>query len=301
MRLDFNVLWVDDQQANVDADAEKFERLIRKDGFRLKKRLATSVSEAAQHVSEEIYRDSVDLILMDYHLDGGPNGDQGLIEVRKQLPYRDIVFYSSAANQLREIVLKAQVEGVYCSTRTELPETAHEVFQSLIKKSIDIDHSRGIVMGATSDIDHSINECLVRCFDLDNEDFKAAILKAVLDRMVEIRSRFGDSAGKVEGIKHVAELLDHHHIYTSADRANLLRQALKQSGRDGGKDPLKKYISEIGPKRNILAHTRVQVDGFERKLLDRKGNELSAGDMRNLRIELLELQEALDALQTSLN
>ena len=34
MRLDFNVLWVEDNQRNVQSQRERIELLIRKEGFR---------------------------------------------------------------------------------------------------------------------------------------------------------------------------------------------------------------------------------------------------------------------------
>jgi CheY-like chemotaxis protein len=297
MRLDFNVLWVDDQQNNVEEDAEKLARLIRREGFRLRTWVANSVEEAARYISENVYRDSVDLILMDYHLDGGPNGDQGLVEVRSKLPYREMVFYSAAANKLKEVVAAAGVEGVYCSSRNDLPDTANEVFQTLIKKVIDIDHSRGIVMGATSDIDHVINDCLTALFDSGGDGIQEATLNAITDRMAEIRSRFDEAAAKVEAAKHVSELFDHHMVYTSGDRANLLRKALKASGMPAEKtEAVKKYVVDVGPRRNVLAHVRVQVDGLTRKLIDLKGNEVTSEEMRTLRVELLDLQEALETL-----
>jgi hypothetical protein len=40
----------------------------------------------------------------------------------------------------------------------------------------------------------------------------------------------------------------------------------------------------------------VQVDGLTRKLIDLKGNEVTSEEMRTLRVELLDLQEALETL-----
>ena len=41
------------------------------------------------------------------------------------------------------------------------------VFDFLVKKVLDLDHTRGIVMGATSDIDFIVNECLVMIEKID--------------------------------------------------------------------------------------------------------------------------------------
>lgn len=165
MRLDFNILWVEDNKSNVMSQFEKIERLIREEGFRLQVEFAYSIEGAKGYLSDDIYGDHIDLVLMDYDLGAGGKGDEGLLEVRNKFRYKDIVFYSSQAENLLKMVEDKHVQGVFCSTRDDLPDTVVELFEVLVKKVLDIDHSRGIVMGATSDIDHYINDCLTTSFD----------------------------------------------------------------------------------------------------------------------------------------
>jgi CheY-like chemotaxis protein len=77
MRLDFNVLWVEDNQANVHAQRDRIQALIRKEGFRLRVEFAASVDEAKKLLSEDIYGDHIDLILMDYDLGPGKKETRG--------------------------------------------------------------------------------------------------------------------------------------------------------------------------------------------------------------------------------
>src|SRR5229473_5470778 len=183
MRLDFNVLWVEDSQDLVAEQLEKLERTVRNEGFRLRVKFASSVQEATSSIATDVYGDHVDLVLMDYNLGAGPNGDTGLVEVRKLLPYKDIIFYSAQAGNLREILAKIPVQGVYLSNREELPDTADGIFQTLVKKVLDIDHSRGLVMGATSDIDHFVNDCLEAIFAGSEKAVQNQVLAIVLARM----------------------------------------------------------------------------------------------------------------------
>ncbi len=302
MRLDFNILWVEDQQAAVQAQRERIERLIRTDGFRLRVQFAASVPEATGYLSDDVYGDHVDLILMDYNLGSGPNGDKGLNEVRRLMPYKDVIFYSAQANNLRKILDETGVEGIYLSNREELPDAAHGIFHTLIKKVLDIDHSRGLVMGATSDIDHFVNDCLTQLFDASDEEIRKSILEAIAKRMKEIRERFEEASAQIGSIKHVNELFDNHTVYTSTDRANLLRKILKlhkiQTEIEKG---ISDYVTNVVPKRNTLAHVRVIINGFSRKLIDSKGNELSNDEMKQLRVLLLEKQEMFETLHNALN
>jgi len=296
MRLDFNVLWVEDLQANVQAQKEKLERLIRNEGFRLRVQFASSVEEASKYLSDDIFGDHIDLILMDYNLGAGPNGDAGLVEVRNRMRYKEIIFYSAQADNLRDILKATNVEGVYLSIRDDIPDTAGGVFEALIKKVLDIDHSRGIVMGTTSDIDYLINQCLIRVFNNSNEDTKSKSLKIVQGRVKEKRKSFDEDAAKVEAITHVSDLLDKHNIYTSIDRLNLLRKIFSANRVFTEKCETMKAYTSTYPKRNDLAHVRVQIEGFSRKLFNRNNEELTSDEMRKLRLELLEYQEFFEKL-----
>ena len=55
MRLDFNVLWVKDNQRNVHSQRDRIEILIRKEGFRLRVQFAGSVDEAKGFLANDIY------------------------------------------------------------------------------------------------------------------------------------------------------------------------------------------------------------------------------------------------------
>src|SRR5258706_9042327 len=117
MRLDFNVLWVEDQPERVKSYAQKIDRLIRKDGFRLETVFAESVEKAKELLHSSIYGDHIDLILIDYDLGAAPSGEEGLVEVRNTFPYKDIVFYSAQVTKLADMVARRQLQGIFCSVR----------------------------------------------------------------------------------------------------------------------------------------------------------------------------------------
>lgn len=299
MRMDFNILWVEDQQDRVQSFKERLERLVRGEGFRLQVKFVNSVDEAVTSLGDDVYTDHVDLVLMDYDLGPGKKGDEGLVEVRRLIPYRDVIFYSSKADELLKMVLERGVEGVFCSTRDDLPDRCFGVFESLIKKVVDIDHSRGIVMGSTSDIDHFVMDALVASFDRCDDDGKAAALAHVLKDVEKMRARFEQAAKDISAVKHLADLFDYHAFYTSVDRLELLRKVLKAVAPDAHKSndaSLIDYIQQTLPRRNDLAHVRVQVNGFSRKLVNRKNVELTAADMKTLRLQLLQHHESIEGL-----
>lgn len=296
MRLDFNILWVEDNQDRVLSQKEAVERAIRREGFRLRVEFADSVDAATAFLSADIYGDHIDLILMDFDLGPGKKGDEGLSAVRDIFPYKDIVFYSGMSTA--ELISKASaqnVQGIFVANRDALPDVVEGVFENLVKKVLDIDHSRGIVMGATSDIDKVIFEGLSKVFDGCNDEQKNLAIEAIQKRLDEKREAFEKSAEAIKAVKHVTELINHHGVYTSDDRFRLLQKLMRQLAIHETHDShFDGYRTNVMPRRNDLAHLRVERSGFSRKFFDRKGIELTAADMRSLRVALLEFQEILD-------
>src|SRR6266487_5253266 len=154
MRLDFNILWVEDQPDAVKAQFDRIGLLLRKEGFRCNAEFATSVANAKGFLADDIFGDHIDLVLMDYDLGDGPNGSEGIEIVRDEFPFKDIVFYSaSGVQKLQQSLSEKKFQGIFYSSRQDLPDIVVGVFQALVKKVLDIEHSRGVVMGATSEID----------------------------------------------------------------------------------------------------------------------------------------------------
>ena len=302
MRLDFNVLWVEDNQRNVHSQRDRIETLMRKEGFKLRVQFAASVDEAKSFLSNDIYGDHIDLILMDYDLGPGKKGDQGLAEVREMFPYKDIVFYSgvSPAELMKMAALK-DVQGIFSSHRNDLPDIVHGVFENLVHKVLDIDHSRGIVMGATSEIDHLVNYLMESIFNGCDTSQQKSSIDAVKKRVAEKRDSLEKSMSEIAAINHVNELEKHHALYTSDDRLRLLRKMMKLRTLYQEHDTkLDEYREKIMQRRNDLAHIRVERDGFSRKIFDRNGVELTSEDMRSLRVGLLEFQELFDGFLTGM-
>lgn len=301
MRLDFNVLWVEDQPTAVRAQQERIEFALKREGFRFQVAFARSVTEAGGFLSSDIYGDHIDLVLMDYDLGDGLGGDEGLMEVRHSFEFKDVIFYSSQADNLMDVVARRRIQGVHCSTRDQLVETVVGAFHALVKKVLDIDHARGIVMGATSDIDHLVNTCLGAVFEVGGEESRNRTLQVIARHMKEKRKHFEKEAARVEAVSDVSALEDFHNVYTSNDRMRLLASVLELLGRHVDEiELMKAYLNSTVPRRNVLAHHRVKIEGFSRKLIGRDNIEMTSAEMRELRLELLRHQESLEALAAAL-
>lgn len=303
MRLEFNILWVEDQPAEVKAQRDRIELQMRKEGFKLQTEFATSIEEAGKFIAKDIFNDHIDLVLMDFDFGDGPDGGEGLEMIRDRFPFKDIVFYSARVPQnLKKLVAEREISGVFCSSRLDLPDTVIGVFEVLVKKVLDIDHSRGIVMGTTSEIDGYVNEALLNAFAQADDEVRSAALTLVSEQLADIRKRFEKDCEKIQKATELSELISLHNIYSSAHRLRLFRKLLEKLGMHADeRQAMLSYAKETMPKRNDLAHVTVKRSGFSRKIFDRSGAELTTDDMRALRVALLDHHELFEKVAAKLS
>lgn len=301
MRIEFNILWVEDQKGAVKSQKERIALLLRKQGFKLQTEFVASVKEASDRLSSDIFGDHIDLVLMDYNLGTGPSGAKGIAAVRDVFPYKDIIFYSAnSVKKLQAEVTKGKFGGVFCSSRNDLPDTVYGVFETLVKKVLDIDHSRGIVMGATSEIDHFVIQALEKVFEQGDAALRLKVLSIVGEQLKDIRKSFEKGFESVAAAQTISKLAKNHLVYSAAKKLALLRKvlALRSTHRDEC-EKIKLYENNVVPKRNKMAHVTVERNGFSRKIIS-DGVEITTEYMQELRVALLDSHELFEAVLASI-
>jgi hypothetical protein len=296
MRLDFNVLWVDDQPHRVAAQIKAIAGRMEEDGFHFSPTLCDSVEVVDNHLSTDVFTDEIDLVLVDWDLGGGVRGQQVISNIREHIRYKDVVFYSAQTElgTLRDAAFDAGLEGVFCASRNELVDEVIGVFESLVKKVLDLDHSRGIVMGATSDIDHIISECLIIMHKHLDAAEQGAMVKDVLDR---VEKRLSDFAKRLDGLRGsctMDDLFAAHEVFTANDRLRVLSRMLKMEAfkaHEGARPSIVEYMNEAVPHRNILGHQILVPEGRPKAIVDSKGNSIDLEKTRELRRLILKLRQ----------
>ena len=304
MRLDFKTLWVEDQpNAVADQSAEIAERMA-EDGFDFKPIMCRSLDEAKSKVSDDVFNDEVDLVLVDWNLGGGVQGQQAIATVRDEgILYKDVVFYSAANNvqELRRLAFEAGVEGVYCATRAQLVMEVIGVFESLVKKVLDLDHSRGIVMGATSDIDRLVLETVDLVHGKIGDAEKQALVTEALGMIDERMSDHAKAFAKLREEGSMAALLKAHMLFTANDRLRMLSRILEQEAykeHSAARASVVKYMTDVVPKRNDFGHKVLLPDGRTSAIASVQGaKEMSLEDVRDLRKLILNLRAEFRVLR----
>ena len=295
MRLDFNVLWVDDQPSRIESQIKRITKQMEDDGFQFNATQCRSMDDVRKLIGQDVFTDQIDLILVDWDLGGNVQGQDAIAAIRETVLYKDVVFYSAQnpADTLRQLAFDKGVEGIYCASREDLVEEVLGVFESLVKKVLDLDHTRGIVMGATSDIDSMVNECLVAIHAQSDQDGKQALLKQALGYVDTKIKELTETADKLRGATSLPELFEAHLVFTAYDRLRILAGALKTKSLEPHKVYRKSvvaYQQEVVPKRNVLGHVARVRQGEAYALADSKGNVFSLDETRKLRRLILSLR-----------
>lgn len=305
MRLDFNVLWVDDQPDRVAAQITSIKSQMASEGFEFKPRQCTTIAEMEMAISEDIFTDEVDLILVDWDLGNNSHGEDAIERIRQIVQYKDVVFYSGQATvvELRQKAYEKNLEGVYCAGRADLVDEVIGVFESLIKKVLDLDHTRGIVMGATSDIDHMVNTCLTLAHGKLDDEGKAEFIAEAMKRVDEQVANIVRQGDKIKATPSVEALFKAHMLFTSDHR---LRMLVKILGMDefiayaAGVTTVTAYRDGVVSERNILGHAVLVPQGKPNTVIDDAGKAIDIEQMRELRKLILNLRADFRALLDSM-
>ncbi|WP_426071786.1 hypothetical protein [Janthinobacterium sp. DSP2-3-3] len=305
MRLDFNVLWVDDQPDRILAQSKSIGLKMGAEGFEFKPRFCRTIEEVESVISEDVFTDEVDLILVDWDLGNNTHGEDAIERIRQIVQYKDVVFYSGQATviELREKAYERKLEGVYCAGRDGLIDEVIGVFESLIKKVLDLDHTRGIVMGATSDIDYMVQLCLTLAYgqldDPGKSKFWGEAMKRVMAKVKDLTKR----SEKLQAAPSMESLFKAHMLFTSDDRLRMLANILGMdsfAAHASSADTVKAYRDGVVDGRNTLGHQVLVPHGKPDSVVDNTGKSVDINEMRELRKLILTLRADFRSLVSAM-
>lgn len=305
MRLDFNILWVEDQADDVRATRDALTRRIGSEGFQMRPTLCATVAEVEGKLADNVFTDEIDLVLVDWELGSGDRGQDAIETIRERIAHKDIIFYSSLTDtqDLRRLAFEKQLGGLYFAHRNDLVEEVVGVFDSLVKKALDLDHIRGIVMGATSDIDQLVREALSYAHDRCEPEEQERIIEEMVQLLDAKVPNLKKRVDKLKKNPAIASLLKAHLTFTANDGLRILDRILGLDAfvdQAAYRDALQRYIQDVVPKRNILGHRVLLPDNKPGIAGIDEGEHITFEELKELRQVLLSLRERFRALHGSL-
>jgi len=262
MKLDYKILWFDDQPRFVEGVADTLNDFLDEQGFNLKIDWQQNDSNL-KDLSDTQAFNNYDLILVDYDMGTkSAHGDE-LAKVIRDTFYTDIIFYSGKDKvELKKLIANKPVDGIYCSNRkvnfvhdiTEVIKTGIRIFQHP-------NALRGMVMAETADFDNIITNCLLTyATKLTPEkvtEYLTEIYQWVDEKSQENIKQFGkriDPEKPSSFLNHRAFQAKHKliHLIKSIEHIESIKPFIEE---------LKAYDSEVIEPRNKLAHVKLEEKG----------------------------------------
>ncbi|GAA4779638.1 hypothetical protein GCM10023219_29400 [Stakelama sediminis] len=185
MRLDFKILWFENQPDDVKTQVEEIADYLRTVGFvpHIEMQLDGGEVENLGKI-QELY-DEYDLVVVDYDLGHpGKNGDWVAQQIRRHFGFTDIIFYSGKKpGDLRRMVFDCDIDGVYCFNRPDLAEKLAIHIDQVTRRLSRLEAMRGLAMGIVGRCDDELRSLLTFAHEKSGEAEKAALEQA-LDRLV---------------------------------------------------------------------------------------------------------------------
>ena len=276
MKLEFSLLIVDDDADSIEQAISILREHLETKGFTLADRYE-------EEFSEEHLRDlalsrgrNYDLVVIDYNLgQEDTDGAEVAYRLRRDLPYTDMVFYSSDSDvELLGKLAANKVSGVFVARRDNLDEALTGLADTVIGKAVDLNHMRGIAMAEVAEMDVLMEETLRRVFRSTNELVVDAGERTIgkLREGIEKDMKRLEKIHKEDGLPGV---VSNGRLFSFANKYWAIRRTAKclPEKPSEAMSVLESYEDEIIRKRNMLAHVKEEsTEDGETILRSIKGN-----------------------------
>ena len=259
MKLEFMLLIVDDRPDSIEQAISTLREHLEEKGFALNKETETDVSAENLQRLARLQGRNYDLVAIDYNLGTDKtNGARVARLLRRNLPYTDMLFYSSdpTANLFGELA-DHEVVGVFPATRDQLDEALTGLADTVIGKAVDLNHMRGIAMAEVAEMDMLMEETLACVFESSDERVAAVAERTVtkLQKGICQTKKILKQRLEEDGVASIAidgKLFPHAQKYWAVRR--LTKRLTEKPSEE--LSTLKTYDNDVTKNRNLLAHAK---------------------------------------------
>jgi len=298
MRIEYRILWVEDDKSWYKTTKELFSDTLEDLGFKLISVKCENIDQVKNEVAKNSLKD-YDLLLVDYTLKKSDSGDKVIEFIRniKEIPIlTDVLFYSSAVENVRDSMRKLGLEGVYTSDRKDLSTKFEQVLNTTIKKVQEVNNIRGLIMAETSDLDDLMFQIINTILDSDISDEMEKYICTEISSTVNMLSEL--AGGENETNKKIQD----SRLFTSFHKAKSINRIykLKKIGIDKF---FESYNNDVISTRNLFAHVKEATSDGEKILISHStGKREIFNEERciEIRQNLIKYRQILEDIQTKL-
>ncbi len=300
MKLEYTVLWFDNSLELFDSLSNEIDYLkqsISDWGFIPNVLLVSTGEEFMTHAP---FAD-IDLVVVDFNLEEHGEGKEFIKKVRDSDVFSEIIFYSAqAAEELWEAIKDKKLEGVYVANKDNIVPKILGVGEYTLRKVLDLENMRGIVMAEVGDLDRLLEEI-----------FSLAMKGIPAEKQQYIYEKFHEdvSNGYTKKQEALADFISNptieklHDFCDSDKRWSNYSRVKKHHEILKGNNLVGDYRQDILKPRNALAHgiPIIQKDGtrkFEHNGVEFLFNESVS---RAIRGKIIQYKKAFQEVRDILN
>ncbi|WP_421797007.1 hypothetical protein [Haliscomenobacter sp.] len=301
MNLQYYTLWVENEPEWLESTIEYVSDIVLEHGFILKSEQCLSAEEFYEKTKSNLnFLDKFDLILTDFNLGEGDNGNVLIKKIREnnRNPFTDIIFYGQDQEAINQKLNDHFIEGVYKAPREIglFSEKFEKVFVSTIKKMQDISMMRGLVISEASDMAMRILRLIKNYIGKTSEgtvnELRSYILNKIIKQHIENNEKF---VGKAESMN--VDVLLEERFFDDSKKLRILDRIFKQH-KIANFSFYEDYLNEVINVRNELGHCEeIEKDGV--KILSTlKGEKtFSHNECVEIRKKIILHQKRLDEIE----
>ncbi len=153
MKLEYKVLWFEDQFEYVDDAISSIEQFVREKGFlpEIERRTGITGDEIDELAEKLDGYNPYDLIIFDYDLGGASEDGLHIAGKLRNTIFTDMIFYSGkVSGELRKLLYENRVAGVVVVHRDTFYDDIETLIAETIQERTDINNSNRFVMYGTN-------------------------------------------------------------------------------------------------------------------------------------------------------
>jgi len=291
MRIRYNVLWVEDEDSWFESTEELIKDFLIDLGFILQLHRCKSVEEV-KHLAINGLRE-FDLLLVDFNLSGSDSGENVIHFFRNSEILTEVLFYSSAVENVRDSLKDHGLEGVYTADRRDIISKFEQLVYTTLKKIQEVNTMRGLIMAETSDLDELMLEITKSIIESDISENISQYIEA------EIINTTSKLSSKANSDIKLLEKINDTRLFTSFHKAKTINKLnkLKTIGIDKF---FEEYNKDILSTRNVFAHVTEEIeDGIRILVSHATGNKVVFDERSCIKIrkDLIKYRNTLENIK----
>lgn len=271
MKLEYKILWVEDNPKSIRRDKGLIKEYIENFGFICDIQEINNFSSFERDIGYP-NTSKYDLLLIDLDLGNQETKDEGntiIKKIRDEQVYTEIIFYSSQYEELNRKLNEHFVEGIFTSSRNELEDKVQQIIDITIKKTQDVNNLRGLIMAEVAELDRIKEQIIINATSkINDKELEKYILKKVKSSLDSNTTKLDKFNSNIDDLL-ITELLGSRGLIDSDKKRLAVGETLEKlriTEPIDKKTFLEPYKNNILTIRNNFAHVE-ESDG-----LDEEGN-----------------------------